>query len=207
MASCFHMDESSLRTRKTYDAIGARFIDNARDRTRVGPWLDRFAAGLSPGARVVDVGAGPGMDAVALRQRGLSAVGMDFSLGMLRSGLAEFPGARVQGDARRLPFASGGVSGVWANASLLHLGFADATLALLEAWRILRPGGLLHVALKHGTGSETETSRYGLPRFFQYWSGSELDAALAAGGFDVLDGALDAGPRGEWLVRLARRIG
>ena len=161
------MDESSLRTRETYDAIGARFIENARNRARTGPWLDRFAAGLSPGSIVVDVGAGPGMDAEALRQRGLRVVGIDFSMGMLRSGVAEFPGARVQGDARRLPFASGVASGVWANASLLHLKSADAAPALREARRILRPGGLLHVSLKHGTGSETETARYGLPRFFQ----------------------------------------
>ena len=77
--------------------------------------------------------------------------------------------------------------------------------ALAEVRRILRPGGVLFVSVKAGSGAATETARYGLPRFFQYWSDAELDAALETHAFDVLARTTDSGPRQPWLARLARR--
>ena len=164
-----------------------------------------MAAELPAGGVAVDVGAGPGLDTAGLRARGLRAVGLDFSLGMLRAGAAESPGPRVQGDARRLPFGDEAVAGVWAKASLLHLSRTDAQRALDEVRRVLRPAGLLFVSVKSGDGSEVETARYGLPRFFQYWSGEDLDGALVGAGFTVIERRTDTTDRATWLVRLARR--
>jgi SAM-dependent methyltransferase len=199
------MDDPLLRTRATYDVIAGRFLENARERGTFGRWLDRFTADLSPGALALDLGAGPGMDTAALRARGLRAVGLDFSRGMLRAGVAEFPGPRLQGDARQLPFGDGSIAGVWANASLLHLHEADARRALGEVWRILRPGGALYVSVKAGAGTEVESTRYGLPRFFQYWSDDALDSVLQSTGFDVMERDTGDTPRHVWLARLARR--
>lgn len=197
------MDEQSAETRRTYDAIGARFLENARDRSAFIPWFDRFGRELPPGAFVLDVGAGPGLDSGELRRRGLRALSIDLSLGMLRAGAVEAPGPRLQADARRLPIASHAVAGVWANASLLHLSRDDAAVALAGLRRVLRPGGLLFVNVKQGVGAEWETARYGKQRFFQYWTGPELDAALDRAGFQVLDAVTGEGPRNTWLVRLA----
>lgn len=199
------MDDPTRITRETYDVVAARYLENARDRGAIVPHLDAFAGAVTPGGRVIDLGAGPGLDTVLLGERGLRAIGVDFSLGMLGAGVHECPGARVQGDARRLPVATGGVDGVWAKASLLHLQRDDAGRSLDEVRRILRPAGILFLAVKAGSGKAIETARYGLPRFFQYWSDAELDAALDAHGFHVLTRTTDAGPRDQWLTRLARR--
>src|SRR5688500_7197203 len=99
------MADPTRLTRETYDVVAARYLENARDREAIVPHLDAFAGALTPGARVVDLGAGPGLDTVLLVDRGLRVMGIDFSLGMLRAGVREFPGTRVQGDARRLPVA------------------------------------------------------------------------------------------------------
>ena len=200
------IDDDVLRTRATYDAIALRFIENARDRSGVIPWLARFAAALPAGALVVDLGAGPGIDTVELRRRGLRAFSLDFSMGMLRAGVGGYPGPRLQADARRLPFRTGALAGIWASASLLHLSRPHAAQALEDARRTLAPSGRLLLSVKQGHGSETETARYGMPRFFQYWSGSELDAVLDAAGFRVIDSGTGTSPRAEWLVRLAERI-
>lgn len=197
------VDERIERTRRSYDRVAGRFLENTRDRSAVSPWLERFAERLGPGARVLDVGSGPGCDSAELRRLGLRPVSLDLSLGMLRTGLAELPGAKVQADARRLPVSERAVDGVWANASLLHLAPAEAAAALREARRVLRPRGLLHLSVKSGTGSEWESERYGEPRWFQYWGAAELDALLAEAGFEVVASWASSTPRADWLVRHA----
>ncbi|MEO5821168.1 MAG: class I SAM-dependent methyltransferase [Vicinamibacteraceae bacterium] len=199
------MDDPTRLTRGTYDVVAPRYLEKARDRGALRPHLDAFVAALTPGSRVVDLGAGPGFDTALLVGRGLRAIGIDFSLGMLRAGVGESPGARLQGDARRLPVATGSMEGVWANASLLHLGREDALRALADVRRILRPGGILFVSVKAGDGAATETARYGLPRFFQYWSDADLDAALEGHAFQILTRSTDQGEREPWLTRLTRR--
>src|SRR5262245_23202588 len=155
-----HMDDRVVRTRESYDKVAARFLANTRDRSPVSRWLQRFAAQLDSGAPVLDLGAGPGFDSAALRRLGLRAISLDLSRGMLHAGLREFPGPRVQADARCLPFRAGALAGVWANASLLHLSPEEATTALGEVRRVLRARGLLHVSLKSGVGAAWESERY-----------------------------------------------
>jgi ubiquinone/menaquinone biosynthesis C-methylase UbiE len=197
------MNERVDRTRQTYDKIGARFLGNTRDRSGVLVWLGRFAEQLGAGGTVLDVGAGPGCDSAELRRLGLRAISLDLSLGMLQAGLLEFPGPRVQADARRLPFADGSVAGVWANASLLHLSAEEAAAALREARRVLRASGLLHISVKAGHGAAWESERYGEARWFQYWSAADLDALLATAGFTVIASWANSTPRADWLVRHA----
>jgi SAM-dependent methyltransferase len=197
------VDEPTVETRRTYDAIGGQFLENSRDRSALVRWLDWFGRELPPGAVVLDVGAGPGLDSAELRRRGLRALSLDLSMGMLRAGARDAPGPRVQADARRLPIAPRTAAGVWANASLLHLSRDDAAIALDGLRRVLRPDGLLFVSVKLGVGAEWELARYGRPRFFQYWTATDLDAALDRADFRVLDGATQDGPRNTWLVRLA----
>ena len=201
------MTERVDRTRRTYDAVAGRFLENTRDRAGVSPWLHRFAERLDLGAAVLDLGAGPGCDSAELRKLGLRPISLDLSLGMLRAGLAEFPGPRVQADARRLPFRDGSFRGVWASASLLHLSPDETAAAVREVRRVLGSHGVLHVSLKSGDGAEWESERYGEPRWFQYWSAPDLDALLTASGFEIIASSSNSTPRAHWLVRHAVRAG
>jgi SAM-dependent methyltransferase len=196
-------EEPLERTRRSYDRIASRFLARTCDRSVVGFWLDRFASRLPADALVLDAGGGPGFDAAELRARGLRAVCADLSLGMLRAGLQEFPGPRVQADLRQLPFGDGSLDGVWANASLLHLPQHEAATALHELRRVLRSDGWLHVSLKQGAGSGWDPEPDGEPRWFQYWSGADLDAALAGAGYRLAGSWVNETPRVTWLVRHA----
>jgi ubiquinone/menaquinone biosynthesis C-methylase UbiE len=200
------LSERVVRTRESYDRIAARFLENTRDRSSLAPWLERFAERVGAGASVLDLGAGPGFDSAELRRLGLRVVSLDLSLGMLRAGLREFPGPRVQADARRLPFPDGSFAGTWASASLLHLSPPDTAIALREVRRVLRAAGLLHVSLKSGAGAEWEAERYGEPRWFQYWSGPDLDALLVDTGFAIVESWANSTARADWLVRHAVRV-
>lgn len=198
------MDDPIRTTRQTYDRVAPAFLANTRDRSRGAARMREFASRLTPGARVLDLGAGPGCDTALLRAHGLQAVAVDLSLGMLRAGAAEFPGPRVQADLRALPFETGSADGLWANACLLHLAPDDLRAALAEMTRVARGGAFAHLSVKKGDGACWETRRYDAPRWFQYWTGPELDAVLAEAGLPVVSAAEEATRRDEWLIRLVR---
>ena len=120
---------------------------------------------------------------------------------MLRAGVDEFPAERVQGDLRAVPLRSQSLDGVWANACLLHLSPPELAEALSEIHRVLRAPGYLHLTVKQGIGSGFDTTRYGRPRWFQYWSADELDGALDDARLRVIETAVEARKSTVWLVR------
>ncbi len=101
---------------------------------------------VEPGATVIDVGCGPGVDlpwlAEAVGVRG-SVVGIDHEYRMLdraRQAIAPYPQARLElADAMALPFADSTVDRAQADRLLQHV--ADPAAAVAELARVLRPGG------------------------------------------------------------------
>ena len=89
-------------------------------------------AGLSPGARVLDMGAGAGESVQLMRSRGFDAVGIDL----------EPRGEAVErGDFLHAPYPDASFDAVLSQCAFFVSG--DQPGALREAYRILRPGGRL----------------------------------------------------------------
>jgi ubiquinone/menaquinone biosynthesis C-methylase UbiE len=172
-------------TRSTYDQIAAHFnaVTGGGNDYLYGS-VREFAAALPSGARVADVGCGPGRDTGLLRAAGLRVVGLDYSMGMLREG-----GLRgvVQADMRALPLRDAAVEGLWCQAALLHIPSAELPGVLGEFARVVRPDGLLHLAVSEGDGEgfEDHAYRQGLRRWFTHHREAPLTGALAAAGFHV----------------------
>ncbi|MFF1837413.1 class I SAM-dependent methyltransferase [Streptomyces sp. NPDC058231] len=90
---------------------------------------------------ILDIACGTGIVTRRLLRSERAVVGVDRSPGMLSLAGQRVPGGVVRGDATRLPVASNGVDAVvivW----LLHL-LPDPASVLVEAVRVLRPGGVL----------------------------------------------------------------
>jgi SAM-dependent methyltransferase len=104
-----------------------------------------------PGERVLDLGCGAGRFVAALRAAGADPVGVEVAEGALERARRVAPGAdlrRVEPDGS-LPLAHGSVDLVWCSEVLEHV--ADTGHLLLEARRVLRPGGRLLVTVPfHG---------------------------------------------------------
>lgn len=101
--------------------------------------LDRCPAPLA-GARLLDLGAGTGAAGRAARARGASVVAADLAWGMLAAAGPERPPSTVA-DALALSFRAGAFDAVVAAFCLNHL--EDPAAALVEARRVVRPGGAL----------------------------------------------------------------
>lgn len=155
---------------------------------------------------MLDVGSGSCHDSAVLRQIGLDVISIDFSVACLLIARDSFPGSRVQADMQRLPFRRRRVSGLWVNASLLHLPRHDVPGTLRQFHDLLMPDGVLYLSVKSG-GVDGWDTKFGTdwPRWFTYWSESELDDVLAQAGFLVIDSERSEHSSVTWLIRLAKR--
>jgi demethylmenaquinone methyltransferase/2-methoxy-6-polyprenyl-1,4-benzoquinol methylase len=98
------------------------------------------------GARVVEVGCGPGARLPDLRARVGSegtALGVDAAPRMVARARSLGRGPVALGDARRLPLAAGSVDAVCALDVLELFSTADLARVLAEVRRVLAPGGRL----------------------------------------------------------------
>lgn len=95
-----------------------------------------------PGERILDVACGTGTSTVAIQAKGATAVGVDFSGGMIQEARRRHPGIEfVPGDAQALPFADGEFDAVTISFGLRNV--HEPHRALAEMYRVLRPGGRL----------------------------------------------------------------
>lgn len=128
-----YANENNLRARQ-------RFWEQQSPPSDIVHWvLD--VAGLTPGLlkpRIIDVGCGNGAYLGALRRRGMTAVGVDISIGML---CAARPDPRlVNADATALPFPDNSFGVVLAPHMLYHV--ANRDVAIAEMRRVLEPSGV-----------------------------------------------------------------
>ncbi len=128
------------RISPTYDRVNRIMTFNADQRWR-RELVRRL--GIGPHDRVLDLACGTGDFAEICRAAGASAVGLDFSRGMLTAARRRFPGLGifVQGDALRLPFADGSFTAAVSGFALRN--FVAIPPVLDELARVLQPGGRL----------------------------------------------------------------
>ncbi len=136
-----------------------------------------FIAAMPPGARVLDIGCGPGRAAGQMASAGLAVDAIDAVPEMVAMAAAQ-PGVtawqasfdQIAGDAR--------YDGIWANFSLLHAPRTALPGHLAAIQRALKSGGLLHIGMKTGEGE----GRDALGRFYTYYPEDSLrDLLIAAG--------------------------
>ena len=186
----------------SYDA----FVEEYREGTREMPELvqvaiDRFVAELPAGARVLEVGSGPGRDARALEDAGLSVRRTDITPGFVSMLRADGYAADVVDpltDDLADPERDAPYDGVWAAASLIHVRREDLPAAVRRLAAATAPGGVFHLAMKEGDGARFSThGNVAAPRHFTFWREEQLLALLDAAGWAVAEVDRATSPRGE----------
>lgn len=187
----------------TYDADPERFADQY-EAIDVRRYVDWMCEHLPVGSAIVDVGSGSGRDTATFQALGYETIGVEISEGMLDIARKLHPEALFRhGDARALPLNDDSMDGVWAMASLVHLGSTDVRRALCEFGRVLKPGGFVFVSLPTAAGASWRTE-HGQRRWFPYLKAEIVRALMEQAEF-VIDGFEEAEGihSGSWINVLA----
>jgi 2-polyprenyl-3-methyl-5-hydroxy-6-metoxy-1,4-benzoquinol methylase len=164
-------------------------------------------AGLPRGARVLDVGAGPGRLVAALREAGYDATGIEPSA--RSAALAEVAGARVlrRGVAEH---DDADLDAVVLWHVLEHLEDPAGALATVRGW--LRPGGLALVATPNAASLQAAIGGDGwmhwdAPRHRAHFTADGLERLLGRTGFEpqrTHHWVIEQNLHGMWMAMLVR---
>ncbi|MGB0112081.1 MAG: class I SAM-dependent methyltransferase [Ilumatobacteraceae bacterium] len=151
------------------DDLTAYYDAEARAGTRVDPrgfrveLQEQFAASVRAEARVriIDVGAGPGVDTALWAADGFDVTGVDLGVencfAAARRGLQAVPASLYE-----LPFASGSFDALWTMSTFVHVPHDRFDDAIGEMLRVLRPGAPLGIGTWGGRDFE------GVPEFGEF---------------------------------------
>jgi SAM-dependent methyltransferase len=163
---------------------------------------ERFIEAVRAGdqrAPVLEVGTGPGRDALALVDAGLDVLGVDLSSGHAVRAAARGLTIAIA-SVRALPFATGSIGALWSMSTLMHVPDLAIDAAMREVARVLVPGATVAIGVWGGPDVEellaTPAGSAGPRRLFSRRSETRWRALLEVVGridhFEVWDDAADA---------------
>ena len=111
-------------------------------------------------------------------------------------------------DMRNLKFKENTFDALWACASLLHISRKELPKVLQNINKIIKPNGILFIALKEGEGSKIirEQKYKDLPRLFVYYNKSEIEKLINENGFSIIKSEIEKGTeKTNWINILCKK--
>ena len=179
--------EHHQKIARVYDQIAGIYQDII---TRPTDYLEEFIFRLPEKPRILDAGCGIGTDAGYLAKMGHQVSGIDLSEQMLNIARQNHP--RVEfflQDLRHPDFPPNSFDGILASFSLIHLRKDDVIPALTQYNHLLKPSGLLFLALQSGRSQEIFLKEPFKPdeiTFLNVVSEDEVEHLLNRGGMNIV---------------------
>lgn len=152
------LDTVNLDTAAYYDKNAENFYETT---VKADMWelREKFLAYLPQFGEILDLGCGSGRDSLAFMKAGFKVTSMDPSEKMCQY-TAELTGKEcLRKTAQEIDW-QWKFDGVWACASLLHVGEEDTPSVYAKIHRALKGSGILFVTYKYGKGEITRGDRF-----------------------------------------------
>ena len=135
-----------------------------------------FLVELQEGARILDVGCGPGRDTLAFKNKGYQVDAIDYSEELVKKA-TQLTGIPVRLQSFYEIDADQAYDGIWACASLLHCERTRLKEVIGKLLSALKPNGMLYMSFKYGNGDRQKEGR-------QFTDLDEVQAKALLGQFD-----------------------
>lgn len=169
------------RTVESYEQIAEDYAEETTGDRVLSGGLTRLAETV-PAAHVLEIGSGPGWDADALEEAGLTVRRTDITqafIDLQRDRGKEVDRLDVINDDLGGPYDA-----VVALHVLQHVEPGDLPAVLAKVAGALRPGGRFLVSIPLGEGAGWEVGESGSPYYRALWTESDFVAALAQAGLE-----------------------
>ena len=180
----------NARTVESYEEIAEAYAEETTGARVLSGGLTRLAETV-PGGHVLEIGSGPGWDADALEQAGLTVRRTDITQGFID--LQRERGKQADQLDAINDDLGGPYDAVVALHVLQHVEPGDLPAVLAKVARALRSGGRFLVSIPLGEGAGWEVGESGSRYYRALWSEADFTAALS-----------EAGLEAEWTERSNR---
>lgn len=169
-----------------------------------------FIEMLEPGARILDLGCGNGIDLVWITKAGFQGTGMDASRAMVERarGIHALSGVEIiHRNFLFLDFPLGRWDAVWSNLSLCEIPPEALQRVLAICFKGMNVGSIMGAVMLEGSGSFEEGTDQATRRIYQY-SEKALCSLFEQTGFQVKKIGRKQGASGQSqkMLILAERI-
>ncbi|NUQ82150.1 MAG: class I SAM-dependent methyltransferase [Bacteroidetes bacterium] len=188
----FHRPEDN-ETASTWNRVAADYETRIGSLTIYQPGYDRFLGQIQvPGARILDVGCGPGTIAgYLLKMRpDLSVLGTDYAPAMVSLASQRVPGARFQVmDIRHIGTLQERFHGVMGGFCLPYLSPEDGKRLIRDSFDLLLPDGLFYLSLVEGNPERSgfQSNKRGDRVYFYYYQAEVISDWMLEAGFEKPD--------------------
>ncbi len=200
------MSKTNNRTVESYNAHIQEYIDGTPHEV-LGvdkDWLDGSLADVPKDARILEFGSAFGRDAEYLAELGYTVECTDATpafVDLLQQ--KGFDTKVLNAITDELPQ---GLDFVLANAVLPHFNRNEAVLVIKKVFDSLNTNGKFAFTLKQGEGEGWSEEKLGAPRFFCYWTESQIREVLESIGFGDIEISYDrVAANATWLQIVARK--
>lgn len=172
-------NEYKKRTMEAYDMLASHLAEgyDRHFESFARSEADHFLSTLRSERRILDLGCGVGSASRYFAQQGCQSVCADLSMEMVRECQRRGLTRLVRLDMEALPFPKSSFDGIWAHTSLLHIPKDRLSYTIGSLGTLLKPGGVLFIALREGDG-EGYDGQPSMERWFSNYQASEFEGHL-----------------------------
>jgi 2-polyprenyl-3-methyl-5-hydroxy-6-metoxy-1,4-benzoquinol methylase len=197
------VSDPNAQTLRTYEQTAALYRERTvRRDEEPDDLVGLVGEHAAPGATVLEIGSGPGVDADRLEALGFTVRRTDASRAFVE--LQRADGHDVDVLDVRTDDLGGPYDVVFAHAVLLHIDRGELPGVLARLRTAVRPGGLQALTLKEGDGEAWSGHKLELPRHFTFWRLEPLREALVAAGWEPVVLEATSATYGPWLRSVSR---